>query len=250
MPRRTEPAQLARFLGMLELTGNITLAAERCGLAKSGLFKRRARDPAFAAALDAALAAARTGVAEASARGAVLQAGPNLTSDSGQMGVCPGRRRGFAQLRRVPAGRLTNEGLSAFLTRLAATANVRDAARSVGVASSSIYARRRADPQFRAAMDEAIEEGATTVEAAALSGALYAVGACPEPADGAEPPLAMTADDAFHLLRSHHAGHPTRRQRRPEPANNRAALFRREWTDEQIIARIENALRRFGAGEG
>ncbi|MCJ7421785.1 hypothetical protein [Sphingomicrobium astaxanthinifaciens] len=57
-PRRRphRPADLAAFLEALALTGNFALAARAIGRTKGGLYKRRARDPAFAAACAAALA--------------------------------------------------------------------------------------------------------------------------------------------------------------------------------------------------
>ncbi|MFC7537977.1 hypothetical protein ACFQPG_11475 [Sphingomonas sp. GCM10030256] len=48
MPRLTDPKQLKLFLLQLSLTGNLSLSAQRAGLAVSGIHKRRARDPAFA----------------------------------------------------------------------------------------------------------------------------------------------------------------------------------------------------------
>jgi len=48
--------ELARFFTALAATGNFALACEAIGRAKSGLYKRRAADPVFAADVEAALA--------------------------------------------------------------------------------------------------------------------------------------------------------------------------------------------------
>jgi hypothetical protein len=56
---RRREAQNALFLHALSRTGNARLAARALGVHRATYTKRRARDPAFAAAWDSALAAAR-----------------------------------------------------------------------------------------------------------------------------------------------------------------------------------------------
>ena len=53
------PHELVRFIDLLAQTGNFALACERLGRAKSGLYKRRLRDPLFDSECIAALAMAR-----------------------------------------------------------------------------------------------------------------------------------------------------------------------------------------------
>jgi hypothetical protein len=210
MPRRTSRRQLGRFLNHLAATGNFALAADRTRLAKSGLYKRRSRDPAFAAECEVALAQFRLfrfspgrvraearrvsggqpstggkvegsgrapggtpppfGCAERSPSPRAALAGRSLLTTSGTLTLHRGAGR--PQLRRSPAGRLTQAGVETFLRTLAATANVRLAANSVGVAHSSIYARRRSDPEFAQAMRQALEIGYDLLEQAVLRSTL------------------------------------------------------------------------------
>jgi len=184
MPRKSHKRDLDRFLHHLAATGNFALAAERTGKAKSGLYTRRARDPDFAARCEIAVATFRSSpergggakraacpgdrrALEPKLGGGATYAKPLLT-ESGTLTLSPPDRRRPVQLRRSPAGRLTDAGLAAFLRVLAATANVRFAAASVGVAHSSIYRRRRMDANFAEEMRLALLTGYDRVEAALL----------------------------------------------------------------------------------
>ena len=202
MPRRTSARNLTFFLRQLELTCNMTLAAERSGLAKSGIHKRKRRDPEFAAACEAALAAhvsspERGGGPSAKERmveGARSQStlttlaahvssperggGPRsgggdrmetLLTTPGDL--IPSRYAGIPQLRRLPEGRLTGFGVANFFAALANTGNIRLAARAVGVAASSIHARRRTDPAFAEEMDAALDIALSNIECALIQAA-------------------------------------------------------------------------------
>lgn len=145
--------ELARFLSHLAGTGNFALACDRLGRSKSGLYKRRARDPLFAADCVAAIAQSRichpSLAREGQGVGRPLKTSWNMLTLS--------THRGRPQLRRAVSGCLTRAGLDTFLKTLAATGNTRFAAHSVGVQPSSIYARRRRDPAFAADMDIALD---------------------------------------------------------------------------------------------
>ncbi len=115
MPRPLKPRQQrenARFLEALARTGNVRIAARSLGVNRSTYTKRRAQHPAFAAAWDAALAAAR-----------------------------PHRRRPRA------AG-ITPEVDAALLEHLREGWSLRLAAENLGFAHASFLARARADPAF------------------------------------------------------------------------------------------------------
>ena len=203
--------ELARFFASLAATGNFALACESIGRAKSGLYKRRARDPVFAADVEAALAqfrmeflADRNSVRPEPGRRAVLTAPGTVVL--GSAGARP-------QLRRSPPGRLTRAGVEAFLKALAATANIRFAAASVGIAASSIHRRRRVDPSFARAMERALDAAAATLELRLLEDAdrtfdpgyegepwLDPFSAHPEPVEGRPPPERMTIDQALRFL--------------------------------------------------
>ena len=180
MPRKTEPRHLAFFLRQLERTGNITLAAEQSGLAKSGIHKRKRRDPAFAAACEQALAAYRSsnpppvfrgrGTSQSRRRRMVEGASSQTTkTESGTL--IPSHYAGQRQLRRLPAGRLTARGKDMLLDAIARTGNIRLAARHIGIAASSIHARRRADPGFERQLKAALALATSNVEAAIIQAA-------------------------------------------------------------------------------
>lgn len=168
MPRRTSRYALDTFLRQLARTGNFALAADLAGLAKSGLYKRCARDARFNEACEAALAQARrelTSVRPEEALSKVevpsRRAQPNLTTPGSiHLSTYAGR----AQLRRLAPGCLSEAGVTAFLATLAATCNVRLSAEQVGVRSSSIHRRRERDSRFAEAMDQAIAHATFALE--------------------------------------------------------------------------------------
>jgi hypothetical protein len=245
MPRRTSRYALDTFLRQLARTGNFALAADLAGLAKSGLYKRRARDRAFEEACETALAAFRSSPERGGGPPKAVE-GSNkdyLLTAPGDLVLTRGQSRP-AQLRRSPAGRLTEAGIAAFLAKLAATANVRLAARSVGVAASSIYRRRDVDGQFAEAMREALSMGYRQVEAALVESACRALDPDPDheewlEANGGAPLEPMTFDQAFMLLTLH------RRQVRQGWHG-----FRSEKpgvaSDEEVERALKRGLRRFG----
>jgi hypothetical protein len=72
---------------------------------------------------------------------------------------------GGVQLREEGAQDFTEARQRLFLTKFAGTANVKDSAREAGVAVSTITGRRRSDPRFRAAFDEAQAEAVVILRA-------------------------------------------------------------------------------------
>jgi hypothetical protein len=189
--------ELARFLALLAETGNFALACDRLGRAKSGLYKRRARDRAFAAECVAALAQARMGAARPEHGRRALKAAWNTLTLS--------THAGRPQLRRAVSGSLTRAGLDTFLKTLAATGNTRFAAHSVGVAPSSLYARRRRDPAFARAMDAAIDTAMAALELRVIEASgVFAEedDVRPELVEGREI-HSLTAAEALHFLTLH-----------------------------------------------
>lgn len=216
--------ELARFFTHLADTGNFALACDRIGRAKSGLYKRRAADPVFAADVEAALAQFRLsslaagrggGAAEAGMPGACRgevgaaermvegpRRGQHLTQSGALILSAAGKR---PQLRRSPPGRLTPAGIEAFLKTLAATANIRFSAHSVGVAASSIHRRRRVDLKFARAMDRARDAALATLELRLIEDADRTFDPDPEheawlAAAGEPPAERMTIEQALWFL--------------------------------------------------
>ena len=186
MPRKTSRYALETFLRQLARTGNFALAADLAGLAKSGLYKRRLRETAFDEACKSALAAFLsspqfrgegdhvkhgggahpTSVRPERSRRALDTA---VTTSDGDLAFS--RYAGRPQRRRMPAGRLTGLGITNFFAALANTANIRLAARAVGIAPSSIHARRKTDPDFAAQVDQALEIAKVNIACALIQAA-------------------------------------------------------------------------------
>ena len=158
----------------------------------------------------------------------------------------------------VPPGRLTRASEQAFLTALAATANVRLAAAAIGVAHTSIYAKRKASPAFAAQMDEALKIGFDRLEAALIAATTAA-----EDGEGpdaewlasleANPIPAMSAAQAIQQLAMHQRlvrnDEPRAIRNRRLPWELRRALLhenftREKWRREEAQVRAERARAR------
>lgn len=121
-----------------------------------------------------------------------------------------GRRLQVAKKRRNAFGKARQE---VFLEHLAATCNVRRSAEAAEVTDGCVFAKRRRDPLFRAAWDEAIETGLARIEAMLVEHGGKTKP--PEVRDGLElPPEPLDIELALHLWREHRkslAGIPARR---------------------------------------
>ena len=166
--RKHSATELARFLALLERTGNFALACATLGRAKSGLYKRRTRDPAFAAQCKAAIALFHSSPGRGGGPLAEepMVEGAHRRRDGSLILTTYAAR---PQLRRALPRSLTRGRLEAFLRALAATANVRLSARAVGAAPSSFYARARRHSAFGEAMDRTLKFACTDLEAALLA---------------------------------------------------------------------------------
>ena len=153
-PRRRR-AENAAFLAALAETGNARLAARSLGVHRAAYTKRRARDPAFAAAWDIALAAAQAkilpqlagggGPRETRWRGPERSGG--TTSEPPNIPLAPtATAAGRLQLRAVPPSRIAPADEAAFLAALEETGSIRRAAALAGFAHTSFLARARRRP--------------------------------------------------------------------------------------------------------
>lgn len=148
--------ELARFLDLLADTGNFALACLRLGRAKSGLYKRRARDPLFDATCRGAVARAQAALWRTE--------GDRRPGADGKSAFVLGRYAGRPQLRRAVPGVLTEAGRERFLYGLALSGNIRFAAASAGIAHSSILYRRRTDPAFGREIEAALDAALAGLE--------------------------------------------------------------------------------------
>jgi hypothetical protein len=197
MVAKTSPARRAAFLRALAASGNRALAAERAKVSRSWVTLHRATDPAFRAAMDAAVAAATARLAQAPGVGPSgkwrAQAGEELAVRGGN-----GR---WTQVARARPRQWTPRVEARFLGALAANCNVKLACAEAGLSPQSAYEHRKRWPAFAERWDAAVEEGhdrLATALAASAGAMLGDADMVPEPAMGP-----VTVGDAIRLLGLH-----------------------------------------------
>ncbi len=185
---RAQALQNQAFLKALRRTGNVRLAARELGIHRITFIRRRAKDPAFAAEWDAALAVAH---AHLNGGGEASAAEPQIVRLA----------NGRLQLRAPARRRLTREHEQAFLAALSATANVRLSAAAAGFSHSSFYGRRAVSPAFAREMRLALQLGYDRIELALIESFLPASHRDDAWRHNDPPPIPrMTASQALQLL--------------------------------------------------
>lgn len=254
MPRpfnRRQALENQAFLAALARTGNARLAARELGVHRSTFTKRRAKDAAFAAEWDAALALAHARLRQGPARGPgqVHEAEPHIIRlANGRLQLrapTPGRRR------------IDRAARQAFLAALSATANIRLSARAAGFAHSSFYRLRDHDPAFAREMRMALEMACERIEMALLESfdpESYRDDAWRSNDPPAIPP--MSPSQALQLLILHQkearlwGERPDRRRRRGESTDAYCARLGRKWRAEKAWDRegyeVARAIRNGG----
>ncbi|WP_375427649.1 hypothetical protein [uncultured Sphingomonas sp.] len=181
---RAQLLENAAFLRELRRTGNALAAADKIGVHRVTLTRRRARHPGFAAAWDAALAFAH----------ARIEGEPRATrTPSGRL-----------QFRRRQPSAITPAVEQRFLLALSATANIRLSAKAAGFSPAVFHVRRHRDAGFDRQWHAALARGYDRVEAALLESGL-AHEADRDAWSRNEPPALppMTTAQALQLLYLH-----------------------------------------------
>lgn len=239
---RRQAKENAAFLAALRQTGNARAAARTLGFHRSTMLKRRARDAAFAAEWDAALA-----VAHAHLNRAAPNPDAPPTGEPRAIRTASGRM----QLRTLPARALDRAAEQAFLSALSATANVRLSAAAAGFSHSAFYARRRQSPAFAREMRLALETGYERVELALMEAALASSYRDDAWRHNDPPPIpSMTADEALMLLRLHQQS--VRLQEEPPHIKRRRGESREAHSyrlSEMYKARLQRARDAFDIAE-
>lgn len=179
MTAKISPRHRQAFLEALAETGNYTLAASQVRVSKDWAFRLRRRDAGFDAACREARERARVRLAKSDLstwvgtngspphppplRGSSLSR-EGRGAGSGELVIERGNGR-VVQLKRSAGKRWTWETERRFLALLAGSCNVRLAAAEMGVCVHTAYKRRRSDPGFARAWDQAIEIGRDELEA-------------------------------------------------------------------------------------
>lgn len=156
-PRITDAAKAA-FIDAVCGGATVAYAAAAAGHSLPGFRRLARREAAFRAGWDAARKAATAAMAAARARRDEAPGDVRVTSNNQRVF----QRRTMAHVR-------FDEGRQAlFLKHFAANCDAGAAAAAAGVAQSTVLLRRHKDAAFRAAFDEALEQGYALLGAEAL----------------------------------------------------------------------------------
>lgn len=233
-------ARRAAFLRALAETGNFTLAAARAKVSRSWVTLHRAEDPAFRAAGDAAVAAARERLI---AGAESTQAPAKWGLQGGAALVVRGTNGRRVQIAQARVKQWDPAAEARFLQTLKATCNVKAACAAVGLTQASAYGHRKRWPRFADRWDDAIGEGAMRLEVALLENGGNVFEGVPQPDDMPFPP--MTVMEALLLLSLNQKRlYGTGKAPGREP--------RRKTLDElapQLIRRVEATIARRGLSE-
>jgi hypothetical protein len=217
MPRYSKtltPAAQAAFVADLAGGGLVEAAAGRVGVAISTLYWRRRRDPGFAAAWEAAVAASTRPVLLPPRRGRFLRFGKT-------------RRTRFCARRRA-----------LFLGHLEKSCNTTDAAEAAGVHVTTVHRRIARDPDFAAASAAALARGYAFLDGELVRQRAAAT-ARPHRLEPTGRPTA-DFDEAMKLLA---------RWTRPDGSIGRRFVRhgrRKRWTFEEAIMALDRQLRWLG----
>lgn len=150
MPSKTVPPQWRRvFLRVLGQGANVREAALAAGIDHSTAYQYRRRNPHFARLWKDAVGKAR----EAMAQGQVPE---ELAFADARPRAIRSSKNGNTCVMAVGEGRWSEEVEEKFFTILAATGNVKEAARQINMSTTSLYNRRKIWPAFDARWDEVI----------------------------------------------------------------------------------------------
>ena len=203
---RAQTLQNRKFIAALRRSGNIRLAAREIGVSYGTIQHRRGAHPAFAHAVDTALAVARARIGQAprGPKGPAAASGGNPHRTLGGEPVVVRNRDGTLQVRSAQPGKLTKQCEQAFLSALSATANVRLSAAAAGASVAAFYRRRRNDPGFAREMRMALAMGYERIEMALLENMDPRAYGDDDWRHNDPPPIPpMTVDQALQLMYLH-----------------------------------------------
>ena len=199
MSAKTSATRRRAFFAALAETGNQTVAAERARVSRSWVSLHRAKDPAFRADMEAAIASARERL-----RAAADDPMPTgWGSIAGEELVMRGSNGRCTQIARARLKQWTPRIEARFLAALEASCNVKAACAAVGLSPASAYNRRRSSPRFDQRWAVSLDIGYDRIEAALVGNAARSFGEIDIEPEMEMPPV--TVGEALQLLRLHQA---------------------------------------------
>jgi hypothetical protein len=242
-------------LRVLERTGNVRASAEDAGIDHSTAYARRRAHAGFAADWDGALAAHAAKVEEekaeeleAIAANGVSLGRPSTIAPSGN-GPPPRDELGEdligggSQLKRAGHDRWGPRKEKAFFDELAATANVKRAAKAAGVSPNAVYQRRMRDAHFKAKWAAVLETGRASIEMHLVEAANRSFE--PEELDTGDVPPKVSVAEAIRIVQVH--GSKAQRGELPSTLAERAASMTSDEVEElreRIMRKLERLKER------
>jgi len=243
MTKRT-PRWVVPFLRALERTGEVRTAAIDAGIDHSTAYARRRARREFAEAWTAALVAHGARVEEERAEELALTPPPASlvplpTGIAGREELIAGR----SQLKRAGHDRWSRRKEKLFFDELAATANVKQAAKAAGVSANAVYQRRIRDPHFKAKWAAVLESGRASIEMHLVEAANRSFE--PEELDTGDVPPKVSVAEAIRIVQVH--GSKKQQEELPDPYAEQAASMTETEVDElraRIVRKLQAMRRR------
>lgn len=163
------PRWRARFLQALAETGNVRLASDKAKVNNASVYRKRQKDPEFAADMDAARAQAKTRLAN---EDRPTPSGARWDRDGSALIITQGANGVPRRVQRAGQNGWTRDEEKRFLDTLATTCNVTMACAAAGHNRPSAYTRRNKWPLFAKEWAEALKIGLQNMEVRLLYDAI------------------------------------------------------------------------------
>jgi hypothetical protein len=147
-----------------------------------------------------------------------------------------------AQLRRAGHDRWNQRKEKLFFDELAATANVKRAAKAAGVSPNAVYQRRMRDAHFRAKWAAVLETGRASIEMHLVEAANRSFE--PEELEVGDAPPKVSVAEAIRIVQVH--GSKKQQEMLPHPLDEQAAAMSPD-DFEQVRERLLKKLKRLSA---
>jgi hypothetical protein len=230
-------------LRALARTGDVRASAEDAGIDHSTAYVRRRAHAAFAAEWEGALKAHAERAEEE--RAGELAALPQAPPPHCVRSPSPSERGedwvgGGSQLKRAGHDRWSERREELFFAELAATANVKRAAKAAGVSPNAVYQRRMRDAHFKAKWAAVLETGRASIEMHLVEAANRSFE--PEELDSGDVQPKVSVAEAIRIVQAH--GSKKEQEELPDPFAEQAASMSTDQVDE-IRESIIRKLRRY-----
>lgn len=245
---RKAPRWTIPFLRALERTGDVRASAEDAGIDHSTAYARRRAHAEFAEAWENALrlCSARTEREKAAELESLRERQVPSPGSPLASPTSPASGRGElvgagSQLKRPGHDRWSQRKEKLFFDELAATANVKRAAKAAGVSPNAVYQRRMRDSHFRAKWAAVLETGRSSIEMHLVEAANRSFD--PDELDVAELTPKVSVAEAIRITQG---GGSKKQGSVPDPFDDPDYSYEDEVDDirERIVQKLQRMRRR------